>query len=165
MNKVLAVSALLAATSPAFAQMTVDDIKEKDEEIAQVLARYAKKKDVTDKLEYRHAYVDLNRDNRLDAVVLLEGPAWCTPEGCTMAVLMADKIGFELVGTTGGVNLPIKVNPDIVSPYGYKPLLVSRANGDEVALKLQQRAYPKSTASLPIASGQMLSTTKTLIDK
>lgn len=165
MNRILATCAVLAVTTPAIAQMTVDDIQEKDQEIAQYLTHYAKKKGKSDKLDYRHAYYDLNRDNRLDAVVLLKGPDWCTPEGCTMAVLIADKIGFELQNATAGVNLPIKVNPDVVGRYGYMPFILTAGDGKEVALKYQQLSYPNTLKGAPAASKEYLATAKTLIDK
>lgn len=165
MNRILAATVLIAVSAPVLAQMTVDDIQEKDQEIAQVLEHYAKKKGMTGKLDYRHAYYDLNRDNKLDAVVLLKGADWCTPEGCTMAVLIADKIGFELKNATAGVNAPVKVNPDIVSRYGYMPFLVVNGDGKEVVLKYQQLSYPNSLKDAKAASEEYLSTTKTLIDK
>lgn len=165
MNRILAACAMLAAATPAFAQMTVDDIQEKDQEIAKVLAHYAEKKGKENKLDYQHAYYDLNRDNRLDAVVLLEGPDWCTPEGCTMAVLIADKIGFELQNATAGVNPPIKVNPDVVGRYGYMPFILTAGDGREVALKYQQLSYPNTLKNASAASKEYLSTAKTLIDK
>jgi hypothetical protein len=145
--------------------MTVEDIREKDTEVAASLAHFAKKKGVTGKLDYQHAYFDLNGDNKLDAVALLKGADWCNADGCTMAVLIADKIGFDFMGTTTGVNAPVRVNSDVISRYGYVPFVLTNKDGKNIILKFQQLSYPKSTADAPKASASDLSLAKILIDK
>jgi hypothetical protein len=164
MTKFLFAIPLLAVSAMVSAQMTVEDIKEKDAEVAASLQHFAKKKGVTGKLDYQHAYFDLNNDNKLDAVALLKGPEWCTADGCTMAVLIADKIGFDFMGTTTGVNAPIRVNPD-TSRYGYVPFILTTKAGADVNLRFQQLSYPKSINDSSKASSGDLSLSKTLIAK
>jgi hypothetical protein len=165
MNRFFFALSLLAASTLVSAQMTVEDIREKDAEVAASLAHFAKKKGATGKLDYQHAYFDLNNDNKLDAVALLKGPQWCTADGCTMAVLIADKIGFDFMGTTEGVNAPIRVNADVPSRFGYVPFVLTNKDGKNIILKFQQLSYPKSTADAPKASASDLSLAKILIDK
>lgn len=165
MNRLLVALPLLAVSALSSAQMTVDEIQEKDTAVAASLAHFAKKKGVTGKLDYQHAYFDLNGDNKLDAVALLKGADWCNADGCTMAVLIADKIGFDFMGTTSGVNAPVRVNPDVVARYGYVPFVLTNKNGENIILKFQQLSYPKSTAGASKASASDLSLAKTLIDK
>ena len=165
MNRFLFALPLLAASSLVSAQMTVEDLREKDAEVAASLAHFAKKKGVTGKLDYQHAYFDLNNDNKLDAVALLKGPQWCTADGCTMAVMIADKIGFDFMGATAGVNAPVRVNADVVARYGYVPFVLTRKNGENIILKFQQLSYPKSAEDGSKASASDLSLAKTLIDK
>ena len=165
MNRFLFALPLLAASSLVSAQMTVEDLREKDAEVAASLAHFAKKKGVTGKLDYQHAYFDLNNDNKLDAVALLKGPEWCTADGCTMAVLIADKIGFDFIGATEGVNAPIRVNADVPRRYGYVPFVLTKKDGKNITLKFQQLSYPKSTSAAKQASGSDLSLAKTLIGK
>lgn len=164
MTKLLFAIPLLAVSAMVSAQMTVEDIKEKDEEVAASLKHFAKKKGVTGKLDYQHAYYDLNNDNKLDAVALLKGPEWCTPDGCTMAVMIADKIGFDFMGTTTGVNAPIRVNPD-TARYGYVPFILTTKAGEDVNLRFQQLSYPNSINDATKASGSDLALAKTLIAK
>lgn len=164
MTKLLFAIPLLAVSAMVSAQMTVEDIKEKDAEVAASLQHFAKKKGVTGKLDYQHAYFDLNNDNKLDAVALLKGPEWCTADGCTMAVLIADKIGFDFMGFTTGVNAPIRVNPD-KSRYGYVPFILTTKAGNDVNLQFQQLSYPKSINDASKASGSDLALAKTLIAK
>lgn len=164
MTKLLFAIPLLAVSAMVSAQMTVEDIKEKDDEVAASLQHFAKKMGVTGKLDYQHAYFDLNNDNKLDAVALLKGPKWCTPDGCTMAVMIADKIGFDFMGTTTGVNAPIRVNPD-TARYGYVPFILTTKAGDDVNLRFQQLSYPKSINETTKASGSDLALAKTLIAK
>ena len=165
MNRLLFAIPLLAASTLVSAQMTVEDIKEKDAEVATSLEHFAKKKGITGKLDYQHAYFDLNNDNKLDAVALLKGPQWCTADGCTMAVMIADKIGFDFMGSTAGVKAPIRVNSDVAGRYGYVPFVLPGQGGETVVLKFQQLSYPKTTAGAPNASASDLSLAKTLIDK
>ncbi len=155
---------LLAVSSLVSATMTVEDIKEKDAAVAASLEHFAKKKGVAGKLDYQHAYYDLNNDNKLDAVALLKGPAWCNAEGCTLAVMIADKIGFDFMGSSTGVNAPVRINPDN-SRYGYVPFVLTKANGETIVLKFQQRSYPKSTDGAPKADAGDLALAKTLIAK
>ena len=164
MHKFLFALPLFAASALVTAQMTEEDFREKDIKVAQSLEHFAQKKGVAGKLDYQHAYFDLNNDNKLDAVALLKGPAWCTAEGCTLAVMIADKIGFDFMGASTGVNAPVRINPDS-SRYGYVPFVLTKANGENVVLKFQQRSYPKSTDGAPKATDSDLALAKTLIAK
>lgn len=164
MNRLIFALPLLAASAMVSAQMTVEDIQEKDTEVAASLKHFAKKKGVSGKLDYQHAYYDLNNDNKLDAVALLKGPEWCTADGCTMAVMIADKIGFDFMGSTAEVNAPVRVNPD-KSRYGYVPFILTTKSGADVNLQFQQLSYPKTTEGAPKASAGDLALAKTLIDK
>lgn len=164
MNKLLFAIPLLAVSTMVSAQMTVEDIKEKDAQVASSLKYFAKKKGVTGKLDYQHAYFDLNNDNKLDAVALLKGPEWCTADGCTMVVMIADKIGFDFMGATTGVNAPIRVNAD-TSRYGYVPFILTTKAGADVNLRFQQLSYPKSINDATKASASDIALAKTLIAK
>ena len=151
MKKILLSISLLACSSLVSAQMTAEDLKEKDTEVAASLQQFAKKKGISAPLDYQHAYYDLNNDNKLDAIALLKGPDWCTADGCTMAVMIADKIGFDFMGTTKGVNAPIGVDPDS-KRYGYVSFILNTKKNGAVKMRYEQLAYPKSPDNSPKAS-------------
>ena len=162
MFKVLFSISLLASSSMLSAQMTAADMQEKDSQIAASLKNFAKKKSITTPLKYQHAYYDLNNDNKLDAVALLEGPDWCNEDGCTMAVMIADKIGFDFMGTTKGVSAPISVDPDS-QRYGYVSFILNSKNHGVVKLRFEQLAYPKNPNNAPKASENEQARAVTLI--
>lgn len=103
--------------------------------------------------QYDFNRIDLNGDNRRDALVLLKSPYgyWCDVNGCPMLVFQADDEDFDFVNAIQSVRGPIYVSRQ--STNGWKDLMV-RVSGrwsetKDVAMQYDGTQYPTHPDMLP----------------
>jgi len=99
--------------------------------------------------QYRYALADLDGDGRTDAIVSLDGPAFCDTRGCTLMVLHAGARTVPVrIATLHGVGEPIEVSRDRV--HGWHTLIVFDGATPR-ALHAVHGVYPSALARQPAA--------------
>jgi hypothetical protein len=98
------------------------------------------------------AFVDLNGDGVKDALLLLQGPAWCGSGGCTMLVFQGVPGGFKFVSRSTLIRAPLLVSA--TKSKGWRDLVVEISGGGgstpkRVALKFNGRNYPLNPSVQP----------------
>jgi uncharacterized protein YecT (DUF1311 family) len=83
--------------------------------------------DDASKTRYTVAWKDLNGDGRPEAIVYLEGGAWCGSGGCTLLVLERSGGGFTVRGRTTITRTPIGILPS--TTHGWNDLVVGIGGG------------------------------------
>ena len=94
--------------------------------------------DGTDK--YAYSLVDLNKDGRLDAVVLMQGQKWCGTGGCTMVVFAGTNDGFKLISRSTIANQPIVALTHV--RHGWRTLVVEAKGRGPVLMSFDGKRYP-----------------------
>lgn len=89
--------------------------------------------------DYRHAFVDLNDDGVDDAIVLLQGMAWCGSGGCTMLVLQGQKQGYKLISRSTVTNAPIRISQS--TSHAWQNIIVHSDGGNRL-MQFSGRQYP-----------------------
>jgi hypothetical protein len=116
-------------------------------ELSRAVKAYGREHGRADSSAFRYALADLNDDGRDDAIVLLSGPNFCGPTGCTMLVFRGTDDGFVFVSSSTIVMAPIRVSPNSV--HGWRSLIVySKAQGD-VVLRFSGTRYPADPSMQP----------------
>lgn len=99
---------------------------------------------------YEQAGADLNSDGRAEAIVLFNGPEWCSPKGCTLAVFAPSEVGYRAVSQTIDVKPPIAAGPG--SNASWRDLIVKTGANKVVRLQFTGGGYPVNAAGQPDAS-------------
>jgi len=76
---------------------------------------------------YYEAFVDLNEDGKLEAIVYLNGPSWCGSGGCTTLVLSPKGDSYRLVAKVPITRTPIRVLS--AKSHGWRTLVASVGGG------------------------------------
>lgn len=105
--------------------------------------------------QYRHALVDLNDDGTQDAIVLLEGSAWCGSGGCTMLVLQGRDNGYAKVSRSTVTNPPIRVAES--RHQGWRDLIVD-SDGASRVMRFAGQGYPLNPSMQPAAEQKQTET-------
>lgn len=100
---------------------------------------------------YRTEWVDLNGDDRDDALVFLEGAAWCGSSGCTLLVMVgtapedAAEVGaFAPAAEISLMHAPVYVST--TTTEGWHDLIVEDGQGTWRRLRFDGETYPFSPA-------------------
>ena len=149
-------SRLKSAKSTAYASESVENKSDRPTYIKEAIKQYLEShKASPEDSPYTTEYIDLNGDNVKDALTLLSGVRFCTPQGCTM--LIHQGIGnkkFKLVSATSLVKIPITIND--TKTKGWRDITVEQANrvlfSKKTALKFNGESYPRNAAKLPKSS-------------
>ena len=135
--------------------------------LREAVARYAEPfDDGWDATTMRVAWTDLDDDGQEDALVYLDGAAWCGSGGCTLLVFAAvDSTDAEELGAYAPVaeisliNGPVTVLPE--RSAGWHDLVVEGDTGEWRRLAFDGETYPFSPSdgapvSAPAGSGTVL---------
>ena len=109
---------------------------------------------------FKSAFIDLNQDGVLDALVLLGSSNWCGSGGCTLLVFQGEGDGvlmdqelnneFRLVSKITLVQQPVIVSTNQTN--GWRDLLLQMSGGGApvgtVALQFDGEAYPSNPSML-----------------
>ena len=94
--------------------------------------------------KYRAVEIDLNGDNKKDALVFLVGSYWCGTGGCNMVIFEGVEEGFRLVSEIPLVREPVIVSE--TSTKGWRDIIVHSSGGGmkakNVVLKFNGSSYP-----------------------
>ena len=102
---------------------------------------------------YAFQRIDLNRDGRRDALVLIKAPYnyWCNDYGCPLLVFKASKDDFSFVSQTQPVRGPLYLGRTRTN--GWTDLIVHISGRPyetrDVALQFNGSSYPAHPESLP----------------
>ena len=99
---------------------------------------------------FEQAGADLNGDGRAEAIALITGRDWCSPQGCTLVVFESGDAGFKPVSQILGVSAPIGVAKG--SNAGWRDLIVKSGANKTVRLQFSTGGYPASASSQPDGS-------------
>jgi hypothetical protein len=102
---------------------------------------------------FDQAGADLNSDGRAKALVLLTGPDWCSPQGCTLVVFEPSDVGFRPISQIVGVKAPVAAGPG--SNAGWRDLIVKTGAHKIVRLQFTGGGYPANAASQADASADV----------
>jgi hypothetical protein len=114
--------------------------------LTEALITYLKKQGSSlNETNYRSAEIDLNGDNKKDALVLLQGMNWCGSGGCTMLIFQGTGGGFRLVSHITLVREPVIVSE--TRTKGWRDIIVHVSGGGDVEghnipLKFNGSTYP-----------------------
>jgi hypothetical protein len=108
---------------------------------------------------FDQAGADLNSDGRAEALVLLTGQDWCSPQGCTLMVFQPDGTGYRPVSETIGVKAPVAAGSG--SNAGWRDLIVRTGADKTVRLQYAGGIYPvnaetQAEASADLAQAEVL---------
>ncbi|MAZ76578.1 MAG: hypothetical protein CMH31_04665 [Micavibrio sp.] len=102
---------------------------------------------------YDIARVDLDRDGKRDALVLMKTPHtyWCDWGGCPMLAFQARGKGFKFISRTENVRGPVFVSHDKSSDWRK---IITRASGTHISdrnvvLTFNGLTYPQNTLGAP----------------
>ena len=144
------VLALLQLFVPALPDTLADDAM--GHALQAAVRAYAEPLDDTfDAAASRTEWVDLNGDDRLDALVFLEGTAWCGSSGCTLLIMEATtpEDAAELGAFTPAAEISLMHAPVHVAATrtgGWRDLMVEDAEGAWRRLSFDGETYPFSPA-------------------
>ncbi len=102
---------------------------------------------------FDQAGADLNSNGRAKALVLLTGPEWCSPQGCTLVVFEPSEVGYRPISQTIGVKAPVAAGPG--SNAGWRDLIVKTGANKIVRLQFTGGGYPANAAGEPDASADV----------
>ena len=129
------------------------------------VAEFAKRRavSVSARPSFRHALVDLNGDDVLDAVVLLTDKDWCGSGGCTMLVLRGTKTRFTLVSSSTITFEPIRISEEVA--YGWRTLVVFSKGTGDVLMRFNGSRYPLNPSLQRKATPSQIAATRVLIGR
>ena len=107
-----------------------------------------------ERVGFVHASVDLNRDARPDAVVLVRSARWCGSGGCTMLVFRGTAEGYSPVSRSTVAAPPIRVLP--TSQFGWSDLIVHSKGVGDVVLRFDGSRYPGNPSLQPTPTSRQL---------
>lgn len=98
---------------------------------------------------WRVEWAHLNGDRRLDALVYLDGPAWCGSGGCTVLVMEAvpEEDADELGRFVPAAEISLMHGPVTIAPtasHGWHDLVVEDGQGQWRRLRFDGETYPFS---------------------
>jgi hypothetical protein len=107
----------------------------------------------------RLGWADLNDDGLDDALVMVEGAAWCGSGGCTLLVLEAipeedrEALGpYRIAAEISLISGPVAVSAR--TDHGWRDLVLHPGTDHAVVLRFDGETYPFSPIEgLPVASG------------
>lgn len=118
--------------------------------LAEAVERYAGPLDPEwDGAGWRAGWTDVNGDGRIDALVYLDGPAWCGSGGCTVLVMEAipEEDAEELGRFAPAAEISLMHGPVTVAPttsHGWHDLVVEDEGGRWRRLRFDGETYPFS---------------------
>lgn len=101
---------------------------------------------------YLAAFVDLNGDGMLEAVVYLTGNAWCGSGGCNTLILTPDRDSWRVVSRITITRPPIRVLTNVSNGWRNIGVRVQGGGiqpGYEVQLRYDGRTYPENPSTSP----------------
>lgn len=102
---------------------------------------------------FEQAGADLNSDGKAEALVLLTGQDWCSPQGCTLAIFQPSEVGFRPISQIVGVKPPVAVAAS--SNAGWRDLVVKTGASKIVRLQFTGGGYPANAAVQPDGSADV----------
>ena len=140
--------------SVVFLLCAADTLDDRSEVLEQAIEAYSAPLGLSwDRSETEIAWVDLNGDERADALVYLTGPDWCGSSGCTVLVFEAmDEIDAEEFGAyrpaaeISLVNGPVHV---VDTDRIWSDLVARADDGTLRRLRFDGESYPPSPGSAP----------------
>lgn len=107
---------------------------------------------------YRATLIDLNRDGRREAVVLMNGPDWCGSGGCSLWVLTPRGRSWRMVTQATIMNPPIRVLPSRSQGWSELSAMVDDVNGPhyEARLSVNGRLNPTVTRLPEPSNGRVI---------
>jgi hypothetical protein len=102
---------------------------------------------------FDQAGADLNSTGQAKALVLLTGPDWCSPQGCTLVIFELSEVGFRPVSQIVGVKAPVAAGPG--ANAGWHDLIVKTGASKVVRLQFTGGGYPANAAGQPDASADV----------
>jgi putative lipoprotein len=112
---------------------------------------------------FRHALVDLNGDDRADAIILFESHEMCASGGCEMVIFHEEGGKFSFVSRSTMINAPIRVLPDRL--HGWNSLIVTTKDGGDVLMRFGGTGYPSNPSLQPKPTKAQLESAKTVINR
>ncbi|MEE8177914.1 MAG: hypothetical protein V3T65_07975 [Acidobacteriota bacterium] len=107
-------------------------------------------------LRYFDAFVDLNGDGKLEAIVYLIGRDWCGSGGCPTLILEPEGSSYRVVTKMTITNPPIRVLSR--SSHGWRNLAVQLSGGGgqarEAELRFDGKKYPGNPNMAPTLEEQ-----------
>ncbi|MGK7932738.1 MAG: hypothetical protein AB4041_15075 [Microcystaceae cyanobacterium] len=104
-----------------------------------------------DNTKYKIAEIDLNDDQKKDALVFLIGSYWCGTGGCTLLVFEQTDNNYRLVSQVPLVREPVIVSDN--KTKGWYDIIIHNSGGGlpakNVALKFDGTTYPENPSALP----------------
>ena len=95
---------------------------------------------------YKSVEIDLDGDNKKDALVLLQGMYWCGTGGCSMVVFQGTETGFRFVDQIPLVREPVLVSE--TRTQGWRDIIVRVSGGGikakDVLLRFSGSTYPSN---------------------
>ncbi len=140
------------ALSPRRATSQIITMAVNQDDVAKAVERLRITKKKSDS-PFEQAGADLNSDGRAEALVLLTGADWCSPQGCTLAVFQPSEAGFRPISQTTGVRAPVAAGAQ--SNGGWRDLIVKTGVGKVVRLQFSSGGYPANAAGQPDASADV----------
>lgn len=155
----LALSLLLSALPAALPADSLMADSASRRALAEAVERYAGPLDPEwDGAGWRVGWTDLNGDGLLDALVYLDGPAWCGSGGCTVLVMEAigeedaEELGaFRPAAEISLMHGPVTVAPTAVD--GWHDLVVEDGQGVWRRLRFDGETYPFSPGDGDVVAG------------
>ncbi len=117
---------------------------------------------------YKMAFIDLNDDGVLEAVVYLMGENWCGSGGCTTLILKKSKCSWKVVSKITLTHLPIRALADHHNGWHDLGVWVQGGGiieGYEADLKFNGLRYPTNPTVLPARQLNLVSQGSVLIDR
>jgi hypothetical protein len=139
---------IAVCTSHCFAQMARPTANE-ETNLRNFLKRYLPDDDAT---KYPYAFVDLNADGKLEAIVYMTRDSWCGSGGCGLLILAPDKSTYKVITETTITRPPIRVLD--TKTNGWRDLGVWVQGGGiqpgyEAKLMFNGKTYPKNPSTPP----------------
>lgn len=112
-------------------------------------------------ISYSVEYIDLNSDNRADALVMLNDLYWCGTGGCNLVIFKGVPQGYQPISNISLVREPVWIST--TKTNGWHDLILEVSGGGtpakHVALKFDGHQYPDNPsiepAIAPSASEQL----------
>lgn len=125
------------------------------------VAEYARQRGALDVPAFRHELVDLDGDERDDAVVLMWGREWCGTGGCELLVLRDAGDHFAIVSTSSVTREPVRLLSD--ASHGWRTLIVYAKGKGDVLMQFDGKHYPSNASLQPRAEPGQVAAARVLL--
>jgi len=146
----------LWSTTRCFAQTSKEPILSQAESLRSFLQSYLGKPyapfERDGATRYSSAFVDLKGDGTKEAIVYINGRAWCGSGGCTALILAPERASYRVVTMTTVTRLPIRILNS--KSNGWRDISVVVAGGGiqpgyEAILPFNGKTYPSNPTVPP----------------